>query len=839
MNMATAQKENIFNQKLKDIFIGEEINGNSGHINLMKIKSQYFEDKFEELNELIDKKAEQFEDEEGFKEELYDKLFTFMKKYFSESGSVYFSYTPLDEKVYEQVYDNTEDVTLFWKTHMLYYVKTGQVWDELSIPDYELGDSEYTIEFNIDNIDGRLANEKKEIIFKLEDVTEDSISFNVSYTSTGYGMSDSKRDKLRRTLKSDYDIITTNEELRNVFGKFRKQNEVDYFINKNADSFLKEQFDFQLKNYVLDDETMFNERRLNQIKSIKEIGYELIGFVSQFEEELARIWNKPRAVKKLNYVINYNTLINYTSQNFAEDYIENGNHISQKEEWIQMGLINEKDRSRGIQNILNEKSWLPLDTKYFNKRKLENRILKIDNKIDGRLIKSENYQALSTIKRRFKNQIDGIYIDPPFNTESEAEYDYKIKYKDSTWVTLIENRVELAKELMSENSSIMISCDYNGNAEVKKLFDNLFGEENFRNEIITTRGNSKIGLMSQFQGVKSVGVAHENIYWYSKNPETRFSGAYRELKEEREPYWNSFYKVQDRPTMRYEILGVDLEEGQWMWSKERAMKAVQNYKNFCDSEYEDIRKYWEDNDRELDFVKKDQNGKIKYWVTPKTKEMLETDWTDIPCYSSYTQFKTEKSEKLLKRVIRLQSNQEDTILDFFGGSGTTSSVAHKMNRNWLLVELSNQFYEVILPRMKRVISGKSHGVSNNSKNGFFKYYELEQYEDILQNMSYKESESTLSNYSESWDEYLFMEDEKLAGPTISKEDGGEVKVNLEELYENIDIPETISLLVGQPIREITEEKVVLEDGTANGNRVDLDNPDIEVVKPLLWWGDDV
>ena len=124
------QKEKLFFDQLKDIFIGAKIEGESGFINLMRIKSAYFDVIFKELNKEIEEETKDFPD---FKEEMFDKLYTFFKTYFSESGSIYFNYTPLKSKVYERIYSPNKDVILFWKTHMLYYVKTDRLWNNLTI----------------------------------------------------------------------------------------------------------------------------------------------------------------------------------------------------------------------------------------------------------------------------------------------------------------------------------------------------------------------------------------------------------------------------------------------------------------------------------------------------------------------------------------------------------------------------------------------------------------------------------------------------------------------------------------------------------------------------------
>ena len=124
-------KEQKFYDTLKDIFVGAKVEGESGYINLMKIKSRYYEKGvFPKLQKDIDEVLKPFP---NFSEELFNRLYTFFNRYFSESGSIYFRYTPLHQNVYEKVYTDDKDVILFWKTHMLYYVKTDRLFKSSSL----------------------------------------------------------------------------------------------------------------------------------------------------------------------------------------------------------------------------------------------------------------------------------------------------------------------------------------------------------------------------------------------------------------------------------------------------------------------------------------------------------------------------------------------------------------------------------------------------------------------------------------------------------------------------------------------------------------------------------
>ena len=169
-------KEQKFYNALKDIFVGAKVEGESGYINLMRIKSRYYEKGvFPKLHDDIEKALKPFP---HFRDEFFDKLYTFFHRYFSESGSIYFRYTPLHQNVYEKVYTDEKDVMLFYKTHMLYYVKTDRMFKSLEV---ELDGQKFF--FDVSTLEHKKANEKREIIYSLKDNRKDgTIVFTVAYS---------------------------------------------------------------------------------------------------------------------------------------------------------------------------------------------------------------------------------------------------------------------------------------------------------------------------------------------------------------------------------------------------------------------------------------------------------------------------------------------------------------------------------------------------------------------------------------------------------------------------------------------------------------------------------
>jgi SOS response regulatory protein OraA/RecX len=479
------EKEKRFRDVLEDIFIGAGIEGKSGFINMMRIKSSYFRFVLSQLEEDVNRELKEFPE---FREELFDKLYSFFKRYFSESGSIHFAFTPIHENVWERVYTD-KDTSLFWKTRNLYYVKTDRIWRSMNVKV-----NNFNFFFDASEIEHRKAYEKREIIYELGDVSKDgTINFKVLYSERG------RKTDVDEILRKLSKRNVSEEILEKAFRIFEKQNEVDYFINKDANSFLKEQFNVWLRHYLMDEESIFNERRIKQLKALRNIAFKIIDFISQFEDELRKVWEKPKFVLNSNYVITLDKVKELCGEAFLEDYVVSKvlKNEKQLQEWNELLGVDVKNKADLIEtNTLQGIEWkkLPIDTKNFDeefKWRLIEKVCEnheLDKVLDGWLIKSENWQALNTILPKFRGKVQIIYIDPPFNKEQDADYFYHVKYKDSTWITMLENRLWLAKELLNEKGSIFVRCDYNGNMYVRLLMNEIFGEENFRNEIILQRG---------------------------------------------------------------------------------------------------------------------------------------------------------------------------------------------------------------------------------------------------------------------------------------------------------------------------------------------------------------
>ena len=819
-------KEKRFLDALEDLFTGAKVEGDSGFVNLMRIKREYFCTIRPILMKKIDQRAEP---DTLFRGELFDKLYTFFHRYFCESGSIYFRHLPAFSKVYERVYQDGQDVALSWKTQMLYYVKSDVLVRSMPVELSEADKPYSTRHFYFDatECEHKRNNERREFIFVFDKVKKERkekvIHLKVCYSEKG--KKTKAEEILKKSRKEKVNLI--EDELQKAINVFRKQSEVDFFINKDAKGFLCEQFDLWVYQYIFQAKTIFEEERIKQLQAIKDTAYDIIDFIAQFEDELRRVWEKPKFVRNVNYVVTLDKLTDKTLQKI----VKHKGAKAQIKEWHELGMIDAKFSMKTIFNgqgriddtngVGSNYKFLPLDTKHFKDLELE--ILEclgnLDEALDGELVHSENWQALNTLKERYKGRVKCIYIDPPFNLDSSDQFDYRTNYKNSCWATILENRFLLARQFLADDGGIYVRCDYNGNFIVRLLMDDIFGKNNFRNEIVIKRTRTLKGESKRFS------TSQDFLYLYSKNISQFSFNGYRVLKPESEWKWVEMHlpgERKDKELLYRNFFGKRIKAPpgrRWVLGQSAIDNAIA---------------------RNLIRMNKEKNEPEFF----SKYETLGTNWLDIPGYAKNWKFQTENSELLLERSLQSIAKQGVLCFDFFSGSATTQAVAHKLGNKWLGVEMGKHFSCITLPRMKKVIGGDQSSISikNNYKGGgCFKYYTLEQYEETLKNSHYEDGKQLeLDSTKSPFEQYVFFGDDKLAH-VVKLLKNNKLKINLHQLYPDIDIAESLSNILGKPIRGRTADNVTFADGsTEKTNPAKMSEKEkmhfISLLKPYLWWG---
>jgi adenine specific DNA methylase Mod len=619
---------------------------------------------------------------------------------------------------------------------------------------------------------------------------------------------------------------------------------------EDAKGFLTEQFNIYLYNYLFDDDTTkFNEERVQQIQTIKAIANEVIEYIARFEDELKEIWNKPKFVRNSNYVFtldriadNVELIEKIIGHPDFDEQIEEYKHLHEewtneegdttKKVWKEFEWANDFKSDdiiiseEGEKKLNPEFKYIPIDTKYFGDLKWDvlDSFDHLEDQTDGYLIKSDNYQALNTLLPKYKESIDLVYIDPPFNTGDD--FLYKDKFQDSSWLTLMENRIEQTYDLLTNSGSFYLHLDKNANYLGRELLNTIFGENSFRNEIFYKRS-------AGHALAKGLDVITDTIYWYSKSNNFIYNQQYEQLSEEEleekfphleeetgrrfnheklEKSSNSYSKGESRIIQGREVK-TDIG---WIWTQDTFDERLEENEHLI---------YWTENDR----------PRYKNYADEYEGRMLSNLWNDLNLISSNSgesmKFETQKPESLMKRIIDQSTKNDACILDYFSGSGTTIATAHKLNDKWIGVELGKHFYDKNLPRMKKVLVGDASGISKEvgwEGGGFFKYYELEQYEEALARSAYQEQD----DYDIS--KYTFGQGQKQLEAIELDYENEKADIHFEKLYPDVDIAETFSNLTGKKIRKLNAERVEFEDG----QKIVFDEMifgEYPWIKPLIWW----
>jgi adenine-specific DNA-methyltransferase len=396
-----------------------------------------------------------------------------------------------------------------------------------------------------------------------------------------------------------------------------------------------------------------------------------------------------------------------------------------------------------------ELTWIGKNNAEYNIANIEPRILqeapelsncKNDPNTQNKIIHGDNLLALKSLLPEYEGKVKCIYIDPPYNTGNAFEH-YDDAVEHSTWLSLMKPRLELLRLLLSEDGVIFVQIDNKELHYLKVLCDEAFGRSNYRNSIIVRKGIKNV--QKQFNTVERLNAGFDTILMYSKNSDLRIPNLFGRVdKKDIKGSWNNHWRGTDRPTMRYELLGITPEKGQFRWSKERSYRAVVNYNIFLnylnkinlenqkafDSAYQN---YLEQNSIEdvknFELIRLSKTGKPEHYIPPTDKILLSENWMDLIVAGRLTDFEHEKNEFLLHRILDWLTKPNDLILDSFLGSGTTAAVAHKMNRRYIGIEMGDHSYTHCKTRLDKVIAGEQGGISRAvgwQGGGAYKFYEL-------------------------------------------------------------------------------------------------------------------
>lgn len=517
-------------------------------------------DSLPKVKELRAKLANDAVDIGTLENEVYDHLFSFFRRYYSEGD--FLAKRVYRPGVYAIPYEG-EEVKLHWANHDQFYIKTSEYLRDYAFrlkPDNAA--KPMRVHFRlVDATEGEHGNVKaandKDRVFILaydEFIAQegDELIFRFVYrpaTLTDWPETE-REGKKKPPGQKDLTALAVNRILAitdatftpwitelskphvNLNGtapgysrieghlkRYTARNTFDYFIHKDLGGFLRRELDFYVKNEVMhlddieSDTAPRVEQYLSKIRVIRRIAGKVIDFIAQLEDFQKKLWLKKKFVVETTYCITLDRIP-------EEFYQEIAANDAQREEWVHLFAINEieGDLIAPVYSkpltvaFLKANQHLPIDTGNFEPEfasKLLSRLDNLEQSVPSLVVHADNFHGLSLIGRRYASKIRCAYLDPPYNTNVSA-IPYKNNYKHSSWLTMMMDRMYLVRETLTEASGCYVSIDKNERSSLEAALNYTFSGDNKIEELIWVQ-NTNDGRATTFS------TNHEYVLVYSKN----------------------------------------------------------------------------------------------------------------------------------------------------------------------------------------------------------------------------------------------------------------------------------------------------------------------------------
>ena len=584
--------------------------------------------------------------------------------------------------------------------------------------------------------------------------------------------------------------------------RYTAKNSFDYFIHKDLAGFLHRELDLYLKSQVLnlDDLAAGDAARLRRalarVRTVRHMADKIIAFLAQLEEFQKRLWLKKKFVLETQWCV--------TLDRVPEGlYPEIAANAAQREEWVSLLAIDEiaGDLGNGgtgyseplSVEFLKANPYLVLDTRHFD-ADFTDRLLAalsdagpLDEQMDGLLIHGENFQALNLLQARYREQVQCVYIDPPYNTGSDG-FAYRDSYQHSSWLAMLADRLTVARESLSNDGVLLSSIDDIEQPLLRLLMDECFGASN--------RIANMVWKGATDNNPTRIATEHEYLVWYAKELTSTapvWKSTINDAKELMLAEWErlrascnsldavrSYFRkfVRDNREVLSPLTHYDRvdEEGPYTGGRRvhnpgkegyrydvihpvSGKPCVQPARGYRFPE-ETMRKLLE-SDKIIFGPDETQIIQIKEYLRDYAgdlKGLVELDGRVganalEALFGSREVFRNPKPAELLINLLGFVVPEGENVLDFFAGSGTTGHAVIDLNRRddarrkFILVEMADYFDTVLIPRLKKVVYSRDwkggKPVSRRGDTHFFKYSRLECYEDAMDSLDLKPADPDL------------------------------------------------------------------------------------------------
>ncbi|HHE9443189.1 TPA: site-specific DNA-methyltransferase [Haemophilus influenzae 10810] len=820
---------------------------------------------------------------------VYNHLYTFFSRYYDQGDFI--SQRRYKGDTYAIPYAG-EEVMLHWANKDQYYTKSGESFSNYAFT-LENGKK---VQFRLVEADtakdNRKDNDQARVFALIEPQIKTETDENGDEIQTDILPFDIQGDLL--TLRFEYKSVNKKEkqsdyimqavekiqnfaipdEFQGIFKAmpteknrnrtllekyltdYTAKNTADYFIHKNLGKFLNQELDFYIKNEVMNldniqDSTDFShiEQNLQTIKTIKIVAKEIIAFLAQLEDFQKKLWLKKKFVAGCHYLIT----LDHLTEEQAQEALDNPKQTAQ---WQALFSVN--TNGLNATEICKNYPHLVVDTALFEptfQADVLREIEHLDDKTNGLLIHSDNFQALNLLQERYKEQVKCIYIDPPYNTEkdrTEGKFVYKDGYPHSTWLSLLTDRVTICKNLMNESSLFLSSIDDNEVSNLKIAMDYCFTPDNFIDIFSWQKTTTPPNLSKQTK------QSCEYILGYQKEKNISLTGIRKNSKSSNglmnqinnvgvltfpaeyttTKLKDGIYKAGIYGTSNYVIeLLEDTEVKDNKFIKPITLKGKFKWgQNYLDASIKSGVRVMIQTKAFSPSYEKEEYAPEKPWniinsnFNVGTNENASTELDNL-FWQNFSDKRYPKPVSLMKYILNFHSDNS-LILDYFAGSGTTAHAVINLNREddgnrkYILVEQGEYFDSVLKPRVQKVIFAKEWKDGKpQADNGVFggvsqivKVLKLESYEDTLNNLELKQPASDLFAQNEALqNDYLLhymldveSRDSLLNTQHFTKPFDYQLNIATTSAgaYEakNIDLVETFNYLIGLRVRAIDDQR---------------------------------
>ena len=565
-----------------------------------------------------------------------------------------------------------------------------------------------------------------------------------------------------KTLKALY---TLDQKLNS----FYIGNDADYFIHENLNEFLTNEKNRYVKNYIFDDLESIYAGKLDNTtlliaKAFDKVSARIIEFLSAIEDFQKHLFTKKKKVVESEYCIT----VDYINDIYYPEILANKTQLQEWQNLFSLEVKNIEDIKANPTLVLDTKCFKQKDGTNPFKDKILSEIDDLDDKTNGLLINSENYQGLGLLHTKFKRKVKTVYIDPPYNAKSSSII-YKNNFKHSSWASLMENRLKLGKKFLNSDGVNIVAIDENEQENLGLILKDIYKDYN----------QTCVSIIHNASGIQGDNFSYSSEFAYFTYPKGKRiignekrdeDGAdtrnFRDVTgddSKREAAANCFYPILIKDG---KIIGFgDVSDDDYHPENINIVRddgIIEIYPvdpNLIERKWRFARQTVEAIKEQLSvkFLKKRQ-----VWDVERTKDTFnfKTVWSDSKYFANNhgTQilnniigkgkFSFPKSIFTVIDSVRAGTYQDENsiVLDYFAGSGTTGHSIIKLNKDdedfnlkFILIEMGKYFDIVTKPRIQKIIYSQnwkdSQPLDNDgSPKHIFKYQVLEQYEDVLDNL---------------------------------------------------------------------------------------------------------